>query len=92
MLVEELESRAYNSQAVADWTKALSTKVCRRLQDLGFEGYKYVVQVVIGEQRGEGFRMCCRCLWDSDTDGYVSDFFSNDTLFCTCLVLAVYYY
>ncbi|XP_064484933.1 dynein light chain Tctex-type protein 2B-like isoform X2 [Ornithodoros turicata] len=92
LLAEELENRVYNCEAIPDWTKALSTKVCQRLQDLGFERYKYVVQVVIGEHRGEGFRMSCRCLWDSDTDGYVSEFFSNDTLFCVCLVLAAYYY
>jgi hypothetical protein len=36
-----------------------------------------MVQVVIGEQRGEGVRMGCRCFWDADTDSYVSDTFVN---------------
>ena len=34
-------------------------------------------QVVIGEQRGEGVRMGCRCFWDSDTDGYAEDTYRN---------------
>lgn len=39
--------------------------------------YKYVVQVVIGEQRGEGVRMGSRCFWDSETDNVASETFVN---------------
>ncbi|CAM9219843.1 unnamed protein product, partial [Hapterophycus canaliculatus] len=39
--------------------------------------YKYVVQVVIGEQRGEGVRMGSRCFWDSDTDNVASETYIN---------------
>ena len=45
--------------------------------ELNLERYKFVVQVVIGEQRGEGVRMGCRCFWDSDTDGYAEDTYRN---------------
>lgn len=61
---------------------------------------------MIGEQRGEGIRfnenfsshksrMACRCFWDSDTDNYASEIYSNvsseyfDELFrilCSALV------
>ena len=34
-------------------------------------------QVVIGEQRGEGVRMGCRCFWDPDTDAYAEDTYRN---------------
>ena len=36
-----------------------------------------MVQVVVGEQRGEGIRMGCRTFWDTDTDAYASDTFIN---------------
>ena len=36
-----------------------------------------MVQVVVGEQRGEGVRMGCRTFWDTDTDAYASDTFIN---------------
>lgn len=39
--------------------------------------YKFVVQVVIGEQRGEGVRMGSRCFWDSETDNVASETFVN---------------
>ena len=54
--------------------------------------YKIVVEVVIGEQRGEGVRMGTRCLWDSDTDNYASDVFMNDSLFCCAAAFGIYYY
>ena len=51
-----------------------------------------VVEVVIGEQRGEGVRMGTRCLWDSDTDNFASDVFMNDSLFCCAAAFGIYYY
>ena len=51
-----------------------------------------VVEVVLGEQRGEGVRMGTRCLWDSDTDNYASDVFMNDSLFCCAAAFGIYYY
>lgn len=32
--------------------------------------FAQVIQVVIGEQRGEGIKMGARCFWDQNTDGY----------------------
>ncbi|XP_065281523.1 dynein light chain Tctex-type protein 2B-like isoform X3 [Dermacentor albipictus] len=91
-LMTEFDDKIYDSSQVAQWTKETSQRICERLQELGFERYKYVVQVVISEQRGEGARMACRCLWDSDTDVCVSEFYNGDSLFCAAVVLASYYY
>ena len=49
----------------------------RFLAELGLPRYKFMVQVVVGEQRGEGVRMGCRTFWDTDTDAYASDTFIN---------------
>lgn len=55
--------------------------VCNTPFDIGPEmnlpRYKYVVQVVIGEQRGEGVRMGSRCFWDSETDNVASETYVN---------------
>lgn len=64
----------------------------KRLKTVGFERYKLVVQVVIGEQRGEGVKMAARCFWDADTDSYTQDLFMNDSLFCVAAVFGSYYY
>ena len=37
--------------------------------ELELPRYKYMVQVVVGENSGEGVRVGTRCLWDASTDG-----------------------
>lgn len=54
--------------------------------------YKLVVQVLIGEQRGEGIRYGGRCLWDPNTDAYAEDTYRNDSLFCVASAYGVYLY
>uniref|UniRef100_A0A3P9HXX9 Tctex1 domain containing 2 n=1 Tax=Oryzias latipes TaxID=8090 RepID=A0A3P9HXX9_ORYLA len=47
---------------------------------LGIDKYKIIVQVMIGEQRGQGVKMCSRFFWDADTDNYAEDVFMNPVL------------
>ena len=47
------------------------------IAELGYERYKFCVNVLIGEQRGAGVQVGSRCLWDIDTDNYASDIFLN---------------
>ncbi|KAM4895123.1 dynein light chain Tctex-type protein 2B isoform 5-T10 [Sylvia borin] len=58
----------------------------------GYDRYKMVVQVVIGEQRGEGVNMAARCFWDADTDSCAHDVFMNDSLFCVVAAFGCFYY
>lgn len=92
VLHEELSGKQYNSEEATSWSKHISDTVKEKLKDLDLERYKFVVQVVIGEQRGEGVKVACRCLWDSDTDNYAQDIFMNDTLFCVVAAFGVFYY
>ncbi|EYC02394.1 hypothetical protein Y032_0100g3270 [Ancylostoma ceylanicum] len=43
-------------------------KISQRL-GLHLRQYKYVVQVAIGEQRGQGLNITSQCFWDNDCDG-----------------------
>ena len=45
--------------------------------ELELPRYKFVVQVVIGEDRGACVRMGCRCFWDAETDNYAEDTYRN---------------
>jgi len=36
-----------------------------RVKNLGYERYKLVVQVTVGEKTGQGIRLASRCLWDT---------------------------
>ncbi|XP_077987862.1 dynein light chain Tctex-type protein 2B-like [Glandiceps talaboti] len=92
VLHEMLNDRQYDGEETTNWCKSISDEIKQRLKDQGMERYKYIVQVAIGEQRGEGVKMACRCFWDSDTDNYAQDIFMNDSLFCVAAAFGVFYY
>nr|XP_004668390.1 dynein light chain Tctex-type protein 2B isoform X2 [Jaculus jaculus] len=92
VLKEELENAEYSPEEMPQLTKRLSETIKDKLKELGYDRYKMVVQVVIGEQRGEGVFMAARCFWDADTDNYTHDIFMNDTLFCVVAAFGCFYY
>ncbi|XP_013402480.1 tctex1 domain-containing protein 2-like isoform X1 [Lingula anatina] len=92
VLNEQLAGKSYDAEEVTSLTKLISDDIRNKIKDMGYDRYKFIVQVVIGEQRGEGVKMGCRCLWDSDTDNYAQDIFMNDSLFCVAAVFGVFYY
>ncbi|XP_064241682.1 dynein light chain Tctex-type protein 2B isoform X1 [Passer domesticus] len=77
ILKEKLADVQYIPEEMPELTKSLSDTIKDRLKEEGFDRYKMVVQVVIGEQRGEGVNMAARCFWDADTDSCAHDVFMN---------------
>ncbi|XP_056133691.1 dynein light chain Tctex-type protein 2B [Lampris incognitus] len=92
ILRERLSGLKYDPEDVAALSSSLADCIRDKLRDVGFDRYKLVVQVVIGEQRGEGIKMVSRCFWDADTDNYAEDVFMNDSLFCVAAAFGCYYY
>lgn len=41
--------------------------------ELELPRYKFMVQVIVGENKGEGVRVGTRCLWDTATDGMATE-------------------
>ena len=90
VLHEMLKDHTYKQDEAPELTKQIADRVKNRLKLLELPRYKYMVQVVVGEQRGEGVRMGCRTFWDRDTDAYASETFTNDSIFCVATAYAVY--
>ncbi|KAG8229145.1 hypothetical protein J437_LFUL009214 [Ladona fulva] len=91
-LREELVGKIYSESEPAELTKVLAQKIKRKVMDLGFPRYKYVVQVILGEQIGAGIRTGSRCFWDADCDNYASDTYIGDSIFCMAAVFAIFVY
>uniref|UniRef100_A0AAQ5ZUE4 Tctex1 domain containing 2 n=1 Tax=Amphiprion ocellaris TaxID=80972 RepID=A0AAQ5ZUE4_AMPOC len=89
---ERLSGLRYDPEEVPELSRSLAEGIKDKVKDAGFDRYKLVVQVVIGEQRGQGVKMSSRCLWDADTDSYAEDVFINDSLFCVVAIFGIYYY
>jgi len=92
VLTSNLLEKEYDSEQALEWTQTICDAIREQAKELNLERYKIVVQAIIGEQRGEGVKMACRCLWDSDTDNYAQDVYMNDSLFCVAAVYGIYYY
>ena len=84
--------KSYNLDAAQSLSKTIAETVKDKLKELNLPRYKYIVQVSIGEQKGQGVRVGCKCFWDFDTDHCASETFVNDSIFCLCTVYAVYLY
>ncbi|XP_036706588.1 dynein light chain Tctex-type protein 2B isoform X2 [Balaenoptera ricei] len=63
VLKEELANAEYSPEEMPQLTKRLSENIKDKLKEMGFDRYKMVVQVVIGEKRGEGVfsPFCLEC-------------------------------
>ncbi|TMW62678.1 hypothetical protein Poli38472_005296 [Pythium oligandrum] len=92
VLQDKLEAVTYQSERSSALTKEIADAIKFQLKACNYTRCKYVVQVVIGEQRGEGVRMGCRCFWDPETDCYASETFSNESLFCVATAYSIYLY
>lgn len=82
----------YQVEQVAAWTKDISNMVRDRCTELKYDRYKFIVNVLFGEQKGAGVKMGCRCFWDDDCDSYASDMFMNNSFYCIVTVFGVYSY
>ena len=54
--------------------------------------YKYVVQAIVGQNKGQGVRMGSRQFWDKDTDNLATVTVVKSSIFVTIVVFALYLY
>lgn len=92
ILFDQLSTKVYDAQEAIQWTKDIADVIREKVKELNFGRYKYLVNVVLGEQHGAGVKMGTRCIWDAEADAYAFDSFVNDTIFCVATVYAVYFY
>lgn len=88
----QLKDVKYEHDRVAEYCRSLSEVIRNDLRSAQHPRYKIMVQVVIGDKKGQGVRMGTRCFWDSDTDNMASYTYTNETLFCVVVVFACYLY
>src|SRR4051812_20832431 len=50
-------------------SKDIADSIKGKFKESGKERYKYIVQVILGNQKGQGVQAGCRNFWDADTDG-----------------------
>ncbi|XP_043468440.1 dynein light chain Tctex-type protein 2B-like [Leptopilina heterotoma] len=92
VLYDQLSTKTFNEAEAYQWSKEIADIIKYKMREFKSKEYKYIVNVVMGEQRGAGVKMGARCFWDAEADSYAFDKFVNDSLFCVATVYAVHYY
>lgn len=89
---EVLTGKTYTTDNAKKWSIKIANEVNKRCKDLKMRRYKHIAQVILGELKGAGVKSVLRCVWDSETDGYTSDIFMNDSIVCVTVVFALFLY
>jgi hypothetical protein len=85
-----LAGKAWNGEEEAVWAVDITDQIKDRVRAMGFDRYKIVCQVVLGQNKQQGVRVASRCLWDTETDNFASYTFDSDAMFCTAMVFGCY--
>ena len=84
----------YNHDDAVQLNKEICDEVKFQLKEdkMNFKRYKILVHCIIGEKKGQGIKIGCRCMWDMTCDSVVSASWENEYTYVFCIVYGVYYY
>ncbi|KAH0786109.1 tctex1 domain-containing protein 2 [Histomonas meleagridis] len=91
-LVESLSKQTYSPESASQTTREIVEAIKAKLKEVLPPQYKLIVQVLLGEQKGQGIAMGFRGFWDNDTDNFARETFSNDSIFAVGIAYAMYSY
>ncbi|TPX32043.1 hypothetical protein SmJEL517_g04772 [Synchytrium microbalum] len=91
ILVEKLNKVKYDPEKTPELVKTISHEILFAVKKFDFDRYKIVVDVTIGEFKGQGIRAQSRALWDTSTDSFASSSYHNATMFCIAMVFGLYF-
>lgn len=84
----------YNHDKALSLSKEISDTIRDKLKDesINLKRYKIMVHTIIGEKRGQGIKIGCKCMWDSTSDAAVSANWENEYTYAFVVVYCVYFY
>lgn len=91
VLKERMEKQQYDPVKAAQISKHIAEDLREKAKALGYDRYKLVIQVTLGQKKGQAMRIVSRCLWDTSTDSFASEYFENESLYCVCQVFGLYF-
>lgn len=91
-LAATLANQTYQPESASEISRQLAEDIKAKLKTTLPQQYKLVVQVLLGEQKGQGIAMGFRGFWDVETDNVARETFVNDSIFAVGIAYAMYYY
>ncbi|XP_053387508.1 dynein light chain Tctex-type 5-like isoform X2 [Mercenaria mercenaria] len=92
ILVDYLHDKEYEPAQCKTYSQQLSSRILETIKDMGYGHFKMVCIVSIGSMKERpGMQFGSRCLWNKETDNFISAKFSNTSLFAVAMVYGLYY-
>ena len=91
-LAATLANQTYQPESASEISRQLAEDIKAKLKQTLPPQYKLIVQVLLGEQRGQGIAMGFRGFWDNETDNVARETFTNDSIFAVGIAYAMYSY
>lgn len=92
ILVDHLHDKEYEPTACKTLSQLLSSQILEKIKTMGYGRFKMVCVVSIGSMKERpGMQFGSRCLWNKETDNFISTKYSNSSLFAVAMVYGLYY-
>uniref|UniRef100_A0A1B0CIV2 Putative dynein light chain n=1 Tax=Lutzomyia longipalpis TaxID=7200 RepID=A0A1B0CIV2_LUTLO len=86
-----LSSFVYANSDASQVCNNISEEIKSRVKTLGFDRYKLVCIVTIGEKYFQSFTSTVKFLWDTEKDGYANYVYDTPNFFAIATLYALYY-
>lgn len=80
----------YDPNQGKQFSLALADRIRSQIKQLPFQRYKLVVQVSIGEKKGQDLRVASRCVWDLKWDRHLTITKETPDAYVTVTIFLVY--
>ncbi|KAM3856594.1 dynein light chain Tctex-type protein 2 [Vipera latastei] len=90
-ILKKLQDFSYVGINGAPTCTAISEDVLAGVKELGFDRYKYIVQVFLVEKTGQSIHIASRWVWDVARDTWVQAQYETENYVMVALVVASYF-
>jgi hypothetical protein len=91
-LGEGLGGQPYVRETASQTAREICEAIKAKLKEVIPPQYKIIVQVLLGEHKGQGIAMGFRGFWDQDCDDFARETYTNDSMFAVAVCYAMYSY
>lgn len=92
ILTDNLHDKYYDPVQCKTLSQLLSSRILEEVKRMGYTRYKMVAIVSIGSiKERPGVQLGSRCLWNKETDNFISAKYSNKSIFAVAMVYGLYY-
>ncbi|ELU09301.1 hypothetical protein CAPTEDRAFT_151877 [Capitella teleta] len=94
ILKDVLESHLHKVKYDAEHCSRLAHTLCSvikaRIKDEGYDRYRLIAQVIIGQDTEQGVQLASRCLWNPLSDNFAAATYRNSSVYSIGLIYGLY--